>query len=258
MNRGFKYLADMYGDSGARIKFEEICQSLMQSMFESAYTVECYPGDDGIDVYIKDEEKINVYQCKYFVDRIKDVQKSQIKNSLKVLMESIHKKRVKKWILCMPTTLTSKEHDWWLKWSEENRKKYEIEIELIDETNLLNLLRKNNLYKDNFEIIEIDKNMLKELSKTKYIDSMAIIINEINKNDFRYSDVKFISQCDDIVNKYSYDPIFKDSNLIIAIDSLSEIISYNVQNGIISNQQILDKIKVLREEILKEYKDIFY
>ncbi|MBU3154628.1 hypothetical protein LL038_05975 [Clostridium estertheticum] len=46
---------------------------LMQNMFESAYTVQCYPGDDGIDIYVREKEKTIVYQCKYFVDSKKAI-----------------------------------------------------------------------------------------------------------------------------------------------------------------------------------------
>lgn len=141
MNRGFKYLIDMYGVNGARSKFEEICQQLMQRIFGLAYMVQCYPGDDGIDIYVNEKEEMTVYQCKYFTDRIEDSQKKQIRESLDMLMKSVHKDRVKKWILCVPTILTSKEHDWWIKWSNEKAQEYNIYIELIDETNLLNLLR---------------------------------------------------------------------------------------------------------------------
>lgn len=257
MNRGFKYLIDMYGDSGARSKFEEICLRLVQNIFGVAYTVKCYPGDDGIDIYVSEEEKIIVYQCKYFTSRIEDSQKQQIRESLKVLMKSNHEDRVKRWVLCVPATLTSQEHDWWLNWSNKKAKEHSIDIELLDETNLLNLLRSQNLYNHYFEIIEIDKNMFYEFSKTKYIDCLAPIINEIGKNDFMYSDDSFILQCDEIINNYKYDPFFKDSNLIIAIDCLSEYIAYNAQNGVIKDQKILNEIKALREEILKEYSSLF-
>lgn len=84
MNRGFKYLIDMYGDSGAGSKLEEICLQLVQSIFGVVYIVQCYPGDDGIDIYVSEEEKITVYQCKYFTSRIEYSQKERIREPLKV------------------------------------------------------------------------------------------------------------------------------------------------------------------------------
>lgn len=261
MDRKFKYLSDKYTEIGARKVFENICLSLLQSLYGTAYSVLCYPGDDGIDAYVNnitDPNSISVYQCKYFTERIGDTQKTQIKYSFDTLMNSIHKDRVKNWFLCIPTTLISSEHDWWLTWSNAMSQKYSISITLYDENILINLLRQTNLYSQYFDVIEVDSLMFSDNQKSKYIEQLLPVITEVANNDFEYSTPDFILACDLIVIQYQYDPFFVDSNLIVAIDYLREIISFNVQNNKIESKEIISQIRLIRDSILSEYYKLFY
>ncbi|WP_303862087.1 hypothetical protein [Alkalibaculum bacchi] len=258
MNRGFKYLVDQYGNSGAREKFEEICFRYVQETFGLAYSVESYPGDDGIDIYVQYNDTIVVYQCKFFITNMGDAQKNQVRKSYNTLMNSLHKDRVIKWILCIPIKLTSKSHDWWIKWSSKKSQEHGITIELLDESNLISNLKKSKLYKEYFEIIELDKNVFGSIIKDEYIKNLSPIIYNISNNNFQHSNIETIIAFENIVNKYKFDPFFENNDLIIGIDCLTELVSSNAQDGVINNRDVLDTIYSVRDKILKEYQSLFY
>lgn len=259
MERKFKYLIDKYGESGAREKFEEICQAIFQKQFGNSYTVKCYPGDDGIDVYVLDNDrKMKVYQCKFFIDRINDTQKSQIRKSFDTLMKSEHSSRVTEWNLCIPTTLTSVEHSWWLKWSDNKIVEHKVEMKLYQEENLLNLLRETNLYSVYFDTMQIDSSMIQNFNNRQYLNYLIPIIQEVSQNDFSRSSFDFVLLCDKVVSSFMYDPFFKGSNLIQLIDQLNQHIAYNAHNGIIYNTLVLGQIRELRQAIMNEYNRLFY
>lgn len=253
VGREFKYLEEIYGVSGAREVFEKICTSII----DNGCRVEPYPGDDGIDIIERNGCKISVYQCKFFTERVNDSQKKQIKESFKSLMKSIHKDNVESWTLCIPTTLTSKEMNWINKWFLENEKELNIKMNLMDKDQIINKLHEKKIYDRYFSTLTIDQGLFNSFNNQNYISSLSPLMNEIARNDFRYSTIEFILLVEDIVNKYEYDPRFMDSSLIDLLDNLIKVISFNAHDGIIRDKQILNDILEIRKNILSEYKRLF-
>lgn len=109
MERDFKFLIEEYGLSGARDKFEDICEILLSAMYsdKNVQKVHAFPGDSGIDVLVGEPRQatIHVFQCKFFTGRIGDSLKAQIRNSFKKAAES---SEMFAWTLCLPTILTQK------------------------------------------------------------------------------------------------------------------------------------------------------
>ena len=121
-NRDWSYLKDRYGIETARTKFQKICETLFRKMNngENVQSIKCYPGDEGIDIYIGEIglEPIIVIQCKYFHENINESQKNQIRKSFKKAVES-KEFEMREWILCLPTELGLKENKWWCDWKSK-------------------------------------------------------------------------------------------------------------------------------------------
>jgi hypothetical protein len=117
MERDFRYLRDMHGDAGARDIFEKICTELLNAIFaDQSHNIRASQGDGGIDILVGDLcEPIINHQCKYFIDGVGDAQKAQIRESFQRAIDS-PTYRMRKWVLCLPCTLTLKEFEWWSNW----------------------------------------------------------------------------------------------------------------------------------------------
>ncbi len=160
MELDFKYLFLKHND-GARYIFEKACEKTFKKEFEDSYSVECNPGDEGIDVFVGDfTEPIVVYQCKFFLDSIGESQRNQIRESFKKSVESKEYK-LKEWYLCVPKALGIEEHKWWANWKKKNVQKYNIKIGLKDSTELLSLMRKHKIDEEVFELE--DKKKINEI-----------------------------------------------------------------------------------------------
>jgi hypothetical protein len=169
MARDFDYLLKKHGREGSRQVFEDSCAKAFSKEFEDAYPIKCNPGDEGIDVFVGDfSDKIDVYQCKCFFYEIADSQIGQINASFKKAMES-REYKLKKWILCVPKSLTIDEVKWWSNWKKRKEEKFKVEIELMDSIKILNLIKKHNLHLELFdeeELIKLDQ-ILEHLAKKK-------------------------------------------------------------------------------------------
>jgi hypothetical protein len=182
MELDFKYLFLKHND-GARYIFEKACEKALKKEFEDSFSVECNPGDEGIDVFVGDfTEPIDVYQCKFFIDSIGESQRNQIRDSFKKSIES-QEYKLKEWYLCVPKALDIDEHKWWAAWKKKNAKKHKIKIGLKDSTELLSLLRKHKIDEEVFDLedrkkineiysylLERDKSIKEVLSKPPEID----------------------------------------------------------------------------------------
>lgn len=195
MERGFEYLVDQHGIDGARGIFENVCVSLFQDIYgESCKSVQPSQGDGGIDVLIGDlptPEK--VYQCKFFLGRLGDSQKSQIRQSFKTVSE---KYNITEWFLCLPIILTEKELLWWSKWKNEKQLDTNIKIELCDGSYLINKLKKTGIYTDVFDDdirINLEK-ILEELTneQKKVFDRIIYGIEDFPDIDEEYNDSIFV------------------------------------------------------------------
>nr|WP_315032946.1 ATP-binding protein [uncultured Chryseobacterium sp.] len=142
---------------GARARFEEICSTLFKNIYINKYvkTVRLSQGDGGIDIFIGEigSEPIEVIQCKFFPE-FGESQKNQIRESFNTVINS--KEFVtKNWTLCIINEFNIDEHKWWLKWKKGVIKKYNLDddfIDLNDGKDLINLLKKHNIYDITFGI----------------------------------------------------------------------------------------------------------
>ncbi|MDI0267244.1 hypothetical protein QIW52_14765 [Clostridioides difficile] len=253
IGREFKYLEEKYGLSSARNYFEEICLTIV----DNGSGVQAYPGDDGIDIMVRKGNKTSVYQCKFFMDRLGEPQKNQIRKSFNSLMKSKHKDSVESWTLCIATTLTSEETHWKNNWFSKKEKEFNIKMNLIDKGQIINKLKLNGMYDKYFGTITIDRDLINNFNDKEYISFFSPLMNEIANNDFKYPNIDFILYVENLINKYHYDPRFKDSNFIELLDDLIKLLVFNAYDGIIRNEQILNKIFEIRKNIRTEYNKLF-
>lgn len=255
MDRGFRYLVDVYKVEGARKKFEEICEDVFRKIYGAAYSVKVQNGDGGIDVFIGDfSEKITVIQCKFFLDEIGKSQKANITKSFNTAIQSgIYKMR--KWILCVPCELTISEHEWWAGWAKERN--HDVEIELLDGNSILSMLEEYGLYDKYFNTVRIDKELLNSIRtediKEKIDNDFKLIINEIMINNFTRHAYEIIERIEELIHKYRADKFFWNSNLLNNMEGLITCVSLNAYDGIVRDSNVIEEIERLRKEIVEEY-----
>lgn len=158
MNKDWLILVEKFDVESARIKFENICESLFKRIYpkKTIRTVKVSQGDGGIDVFIGEigEEPIDVIQCKFFVDGLEESQKSQIRKSFKTVIESTEFE-TKSWTLCIINILDLKQNIWWSSWKSNLEDKYNLSnqfIKLKDGNELIDQLKQYNLYNTAFEL----------------------------------------------------------------------------------------------------------
>lgn len=173
--RDFSYLLLEHGEEGARYKFETACTKAFSAKYKDAYPIQCDPGDDGIDIYVGDfQNLIEVYQCKCFFHKIEETQKKQIRESYGTAIESSNYK-MKSWTLCIPKSLTIEETKWWSNWKQKMYKRDKVEIQLMDSTKLLKLLKETKVDEELFGLEELK--LLREIQE--YLNRKKECLKEI-------------------------------------------------------------------------------
>lgn len=247
MEHPFKYLTFKYGEAGAREKFESICVELVQAIHEDdAYSVDGKGGDGGIDIFVGDyNDELDVYQCKYFTDKIDTSQKRQITDSFnKVISEKGNKINV--WYLCVAKELSKKEHDWWATWKKEMKQNYNVKIKLWDAKKLEGKLKKYELYDRYFSNHKTKK---EEFSK-----DFRSVISILSENP-SYYEIALINHLDSLRYKWEADEyiINKDSMIFIYMKDLMQIVSFN-SGKLMNNKDASETVTDLITLIIQEYK----
>ena len=109
----------LWGVAGAREKFEDMVSQLIHVERPDSQRIRIFVGDGGLDSFegeLSDPAGINVYQVKYFSDRLEDSQKQQVRSSFATVRDS-KKFKVKSWTLCLPIDLSINETEWFEGWS---------------------------------------------------------------------------------------------------------------------------------------------
>lgn len=197
MERDFRYLRDQHGDAGAREIFENICTQMLHARFGAdAHNIRVSQGDEGIDILVGDfQQPIDNYQCKFFIDGLDDPQKKQIRESFKRAIESTEYK-MKKWILCLPCTLSAKEFKWWSEWSNHKKTLHSIEISLFDGGYLISQLKQYDIYNTAFD--DDMRNTLDQIllciesEKVRISNEIILLLDEIDTED--YDDMLFVKK----------------------------------------------------------------
>ena len=174
MEWDFRYLQGKYGDAGAREKFEDICLALLQKMYpgQEVHTIRVEQGDGGIDILIGDfSAPIHVFQCKFFLGKISDSQRNQIRESFKAARDN-PRFTMKKWTLMIPVDMSQDEQAWWSAW----KKKHEtdtLRISFLGQSELLAKLREYQLYDIYFDAQANSSHYLTE--PPEYVDEHSVI-----------------------------------------------------------------------------------
>ena len=135
------------GINGARFCFEDLMEELLRKENPSRNVkgVRLAQGDGGIDVFVGNigQEKIDVYQCKYFDAGLRSSQWQQITDSYNRAIENPDY-QMNKWILCLPAELSLDEHIKWEEWKKEH-KVDSLELELVCGKEIIDRLRDKGL-----------------------------------------------------------------------------------------------------------------
>lgn len=242
MERDFRYLRDKHSDAGAREIFEKICTKLLQTKFESSYSVKVSHGDDGIDIFVGDLNKdVDVYQCKYFIDGIGKSQKQQIRGSYKSAKEAKNYK-VNKWFLCLPCILTIEEHKWWSNWKTRTFNLDSIPITLCDGSFLINELKRLGLYETTFD--DDIRNTLSEillyLNSEKERIYNEIIFNISDFTDMDYDGCIFMKK-------------LESANITNNNNCKNEFFNAEIAKCIIESKGNDEDLKVFKQLVMKVY-----
>ena len=124
------------GVVGARERFEIFCAELMdlENPCREVHQIAGNPGDDGIDVLVSHPDGIDIYQCKYFREPLKEIQWKQVRSSFETALNK--NSNIHSWYLCLPRQLTKPEIE---KWNAFKRRYigYGFPIEIIDGNQLI-------------------------------------------------------------------------------------------------------------------------
>ena len=77
------------GEAGARDMFEKVMEELLraENPGKEVHLVKASQGDGGIDVYVHQENGIDVYQCKFFMGSMNSSRWTQVKKSFNRVIE---------------------------------------------------------------------------------------------------------------------------------------------------------------------------
>lgn len=256
MGNEFKWLNHILGE-GAYSAFEKICLDIFSEKYNEATVerVNAKNGDGGIDVYIKKNGKnrIIVIQCKFNIDGIGNSQKGNIRSSFKrVLSEEAQK--LKKWILCVPVTLTNEEIKWWDTWKDKQVEEFKelygknLDIELYSEEKIISLLKKYNLYQKHFG--EMYKT---EITPAIIEDRLFAIIHELNGLDCDFLEV--IEKIEDF-KQYKNKIWFRNNNVLENLDTIAHYLALAGPINIVKNQEHEKSINDLLGEAYIQAKNI--
>ena len=132
------------GIAGARERFEVFCAELLdlENPNLEVHQIAANPGDDGIDVLVSNIEGIDIYQCKYFRDTLKETQWNQIRNSYNTAIRK--NVNIHSWYLCLPKQLTKSEMIRWLNFKDAHSE-CGFTMEIIDGNQLISRAEKQGI-----------------------------------------------------------------------------------------------------------------
>ena len=104
LNMDWRNFRSIHGEEGSRSAFEDLMYDLLCCEFplEKVHKTDASRGGDGgIDIFVERDGGIDIYQCKFFLDKMEDTQWKQITTSFMSSMTTAEKAGVKvlKWYL---------------------------------------------------------------------------------------------------------------------------------------------------------------
>ena len=135
------------GTPGQREIFEDICRKVVRVEHAGAWSPREYKGDDGIDILVGDSKTgVDIYQVKFFRERVGDSQRAQIRESYEKILEA--EDPVKSWTLMLPLELSYEEMRWFEGW----KRKKGHDIRLVSGLQLEEKLRRSE-YHEGFRVL---------------------------------------------------------------------------------------------------------
>lgn len=118
--------------------FEKVMEELLraENPGKEIHLVRASQGDGGIDVYVRQEAGIDVYQCKFFMGSMNSSRWTQVKGSFDgaiKFFKSDEARGVKmlRWYLCMPREMQKEDISKWNTFCEDRRSN-KLPISYID------------------------------------------------------------------------------------------------------------------------------
>ena len=165
------------GEAGARDVFEHVMDELLraENPGKEVHLVKASQGDGGIDIYVHQENGIDVYQCKFFMGSMNSSRWTQIKNSFNRAVEffdSDEARGVKmlRWCLCMPREMQKEDISKWDLFCKD-RESNKIPISYIDGNEIIQRMKKcdrlnsSNFISQYFTVPESVREGLKNIPK---------------------------------------------------------------------------------------------
>ncbi len=126
-------------EEGARSDFEVMIAQLVDALHPGARRISPNPGDGGIDVFLgRLDDRIVVWQSKYFMPRVGRSQRRQIMESFASAQKNARAfgYRIDKWVLCVPSSMDHHTTLWWDGWKSAQHAETSTKICIWDETGL--------------------------------------------------------------------------------------------------------------------------
>ena len=145
------------GEAGARDMFEKVMEELLraENPGKEVHLVKASQGDGGIDVYVHQENGIDVYQCKFFMGSMNSSRWTQVKKSFNRVIEFFNSDEARgvkmlSWYLCMPREMQKEDIPEWEEFCKD-RESNKIPISCIDGNEIIQRMKKcDRLNNSNF------------------------------------------------------------------------------------------------------------
>ena len=153
LNMNWKNFRSIHGEEGSRSKFENLMYDLLCYEYPSEKvhkTDSSRGGDGGIDIFVERDDGVDIYQCKFFLDKVENVQWNQISNSFDSALKTAEKDDIKvlKWYLCTPFILNRDPVGPWKRWNQfvdQNVERIEESMEWLDGARIIQKLEQSKL-----------------------------------------------------------------------------------------------------------------
>lgn len=134
-----------------------------------------------------------------------------------------------------------------------------IKIRLHDEDDLLDLLKKHNLYDDYFNTVKFDKDFIEDVvgkdEKKNIHDRLYPLISELSGVDYNLWDI--VVQVDQLADLRAH-RLFKENTLLLNLNRLTNLYALHAEGNSIFGKRLRSEEKIseeteLRKKIMEDY-----
>ena len=169
----------------ARTNFCDLCEDLMRKKYpdHNIFKSDLISEFNTEKVDQNGKESV-IYLPKYFTDGVSNSRKGQIRKSLNDNLPFIKTNEIKKWVLFVPSKLTSEESSWWENWTTRISRENNIDLIIYDSKAIFNML-------NDFKIIG------------KWFHSEHEYVSDVNSDDTLDFDFDFDAAADAAIETVS-------------------------------------------------------